>query len=376
MRYCLLLLALLSCLAGCRNDPYADAYIEALHAENRALEDIVYDLEYEFDKVVAELDKYREGDQTDDGKGTAERPSSRRSPENDSTDSILEGLDLSPPEIEAEPEAAGAQETGPGTGILPAPRTQSPLFPSDLPESPKKDASPDTGGENPLNAPQSKSSSRSSDRRVTQIHLDPERTGGKDFDGRPGDEGIEVVIEPRNIDGEFVPVTGPVAIVVLDPQEKGSAARVARWDFDAVQANVAIRNSSTERGIHLAVNSRTQQPRHCGLHLFVRYESIDGRRIEAEQEIQVQLHSELSARWTPRRKELRPSGQVAETPVHKPNPADSRPDRWKTFEVFADEPNWQRADQTNSQTLRIAAPLPSGNNDASAANRPEWRPYR
>jgi hypothetical protein len=43
-------------LVGCKNDPYLDTHIEMMNAERRALEDQLYDLEYDYERKVRELE--------------------------------------------------------------------------------------------------------------------------------------------------------------------------------------------------------------------------------------------------------------------------------------------------------------------------------
>ena len=69
------------------------------------------------------------------------------------------------------------------------------------------------------------------DKKVTHLFLNP-LSGGADFDGQPGDDGLRVVIEPRNATDEFVPEAGALSVVLLDPERQGESARVARWDSD------------------------------------------------------------------------------------------------------------------------------------------------
>ena len=82
------------------------------------------------------------------------------------------------------------------------------------------------------------------DAHVTHIVLRGEVTDGYDFDERPTDPGLLVVLEPRNAAGDYVALAGPVSIVVLDGEVAGDEARVARWDFDAAAARRFIRRST------------------------------------------------------------------------------------------------------------------------------------
>ncbi len=137
------------------------------------------------------------------------------------------------------------------------------------------------------------------DAQVTNLILNHRRTGGCDLDGSFGDEGITVVMEPRNSAGKYVALPGPVSVVVLDPARRGEAARVARWDFSAMDVAGCIKTSGTDRGIHLKMRWPNGHPDNSQLMLFTRYETVDGRAIDTRQMITVDRPNQLAGRWTP-----------------------------------------------------------------------------
>ena len=113
--------------------------------------------------------------------------------------------------------------------------------------------------------------------------------GGWDMDGRPGDEGIFLLVEPRDTEGRFVPAAAPLSVVVLDRGLAGPAARVARWDLTAEQVSTLFRRMPTGEGIYLELPWPGTPPVHSHLHLFVRYTTRDGRKLEANRELDIAL---------------------------------------------------------------------------------------
>ena len=85
---------------------------------------------------------------------------------------------------------------------------------------------------------------------VAQITLHPALTGGIGTGGRTGDEGLLVVVEPRDFGGNVVNAPGDISIALLDPALAGDEARLARWDFVAAGTQGMIRTGS-QPGIHL-----------------------------------------------------------------------------------------------------------------------------
>jgi hypothetical protein len=124
---------------------------------------------------------------------------------------------------------------------------------------------------------------------VAQITLHPSLTGGIGG-GNAGDEGLLVVVEPRDFAGNIVPVAGETSVALIDPSLTGEEARLARWDFSAAQAERAI-HAGSEPGIHLRLPWRSAPP-HDRLKVFVRYTTRDGRKLQAERIIAVALHDD------------------------------------------------------------------------------------
>jgi hypothetical protein len=138
------------------------------------------------------------------------------------------------------------------------------------------------------------------DAEVTHIVLNQKLTGGFDFDkSKTGDEGVTVVIEPRNGDGAYVPLSGELTVVLLDPAEEGEAQRIARFDFDAIEASRHLRKSLLGKGIHLDLRWPDQAPRHEIVRIAVRYTTPEGRKLEARRDVKIVLPIEAGGRWTP-----------------------------------------------------------------------------
>jgi hypothetical protein len=116
------------------------------------------------------------------------------------------------------------------------------------------------------------------------------------------DDSLNVLVETRNEDGQYIGVPGPVSIVILDDTEEGDTARVGRWDFDAAAVRTAMkRTGKGRRGIELQIPWAEigRVPDH--LHLFVRYTTVDGRELENEVLLaEAPSETEKSAQqWTP-----------------------------------------------------------------------------
>jgi len=128
---------------------------------------------------------------------------------------------------------------------------------------------------------------RMDNRSVAQITLHPALTGGIGTGGRLGDEGLLVVVEPRDFAGNIISAPGDISVALLDPALPGEQARLARWDFNAADTQGMIRTGS-QQGIHLKL-PWTSSPAHDRLKVFVRYTTRDGRKLQAERLVGVAL---------------------------------------------------------------------------------------
>lgn len=140
------------------------------------------------------------------------------------------------------------------------------------------------------------------DPQVSSVFINPFHTTGVELDQQPGDDGITILFEPRNAAGQFVPQTGEVAIVVLDPALEGEAARVARWELSKTEVSKRMLDARPERGVKVQLKWPEKRPEHAKLKLFVRYHAADGRQIEGHSDVFVTLPGQISQRWTPSRK--------------------------------------------------------------------------
>jgi hypothetical protein len=148
-------------------------------------------------------------------------------------------------------------------------------------------------------------------RAVAQITLHPSLTGGIGS-GASGDEGLLVVVEPRDFAGKIIAVAGGISVALLDPALQGEQARLARWDFSAAQTERMI-HTGAEPGIHLRLPWRSA-PAHDRLEVFVRFTTRDGRKLQADRLIAVALGDSRPAR-------------LESPPPAEPERTATRPDR-------------------------------------------------
>ncbi len=127
------------------------------------------------------------------------------------------------------------------------------------------------------------------DERVAKVVLNRRLTGGFNADRRLGDDGVMVVLEPRNEDDQLVARPGQIAVAVVDPILTGEDSHVARWEFESHEAMQYFRKTALGEGYHLDLRWPNRPPRHERLMLTVQFTSPEGKRFEVSQAVVVDL---------------------------------------------------------------------------------------
>jgi len=348
-------------LCGCRTG----GDISALQRENFQLEEQITALEVKLDQCCRELHATR------DQLAARERASvDRERRVDESSPSDLPR----PPKIELGPQG--------GKEIEPAPKFEPRQKNGAQPNGGGRGAGPDLGHMHNVAA-------RQADQRVAAITLHPEDTSGYDADAtRPGDEGIVVVVEPRNLAGESVRVPGEMSVMAFDlsqvPQPTAAlnerhSAHVGTWHFTRQDAETWFDEDRNRMRLELPWPP-AGGPRHKDLLVLVKYKTDDGRLLEAKMPIKVQLTGQrtvatpVAAPPSPPVRGAAPSppaaarGQVSGefSALKKPaSPTAAEPSR----PAGALPPREQASAPADVSDGRAGAAVPS-------RQRPVWTPYR
>ncbi|MDZ4821761.1 MAG: hypothetical protein SGJ20_22600 [Planctomycetota bacterium] len=124
---------------------------------------------------------------------------------------------------------------------------------------------------------------------AVKISLNRRLTGGHNVDRIEGDEGVMVVFAPKDQQDQLVEEPGEVSIVLVDPDIKGPAGRVARWNFRSDEVAQHFKKTTFGEGYHFELRWPNRPPQSERLVLFVRLTTLDGRRLEANQTMLIQL---------------------------------------------------------------------------------------
>lgn len=270
-RHVLLLTVLGFFSTGCGTNPCVRYEFDLLTSEIRELEDHVNELEHELEIKNEQLSSA-----SATSKEAEIHVPNYQSDEN-----------TNPPDIDLEP---GFENSGDADLQI-----DLPAFPTDdVPPAPLGDSTASFSNDS-----LGTQTSNTVDPYVTHVVLNRRLTSGFDGDGKPGDEGFTVVLEPRNANGQYVPLAGAVEVVAIDVEMEGPESRIGHWNFTANETSQNLRTTLLAKGIHLQIPWTTTPPEHSRLRIFVRYKTVDGRRLEADEQVLVVVPGDISNRWTP-----------------------------------------------------------------------------
>jgi hypothetical protein len=113
-------------------------------------------------------------------------------------------------------------------------------------------------------------------------------TGGYDNDGLPGDEQLQVVVEPRDCDEHSIKAPGALQIFVLEITPQGLKAPLCTWDISAEQLRATWTQGLLSTGYYLKLPWK-QFPAYEQIRVTVRFVTPDQRVYEADRDVKVRL---------------------------------------------------------------------------------------
>jgi len=115
-------------------------------------------------------------------------------------------------------------------------------------------------------------------------------TGGLDLDGQPGDEGVRVVLIPKDAEGDAVKRAGTVQIDLFDLALVGGDQRIGHWSFTVDQvAHEWVGGFGVDSYSFELKWPGGRLPEHRELTVAARFTTLDGRKLSAQKAIKVQL---------------------------------------------------------------------------------------
>lgn len=135
-------------------------------------------------------------------------------------------------------------------------------------------------------------------------------TGGLDSDGLPGDELLQVVVEPRDHDDHSIKAPGSLQIIALEVMPSGIKAPLSQWDIPPEQLRQSWKQGLLSTGYALTLPWKTF-PVTEQVRVVVRFTTADQRVFEADKDIKVRVVPGAPQK----RPELMPDGVPIPCPV-------------------------------------------------------------
>jgi len=210
---------------------------------------------------------------------------------------------------------------------------------------------------------------------ITEIVINKSVTQGKNSDGRPGDDGIELLIQPKTADGSVVDETGNLTIHLMDPAADEAERQIGQWTFLQEEAILFFAEDELDnRGILL--NLKWEMiPINKRLTVYVRFETTDGRIMETTSDIIIDPPSDLAMiqqegagdfEFVQMQRDEEQGWYKSQSARRSNKEEDSYSDNWGRSEAF-------RSDSSivNSENKRVSQRATVRPN-----RQPQWRPSR
>lgn len=141
--------------------------------------------------------------------------------------------------------------------------------------------------------------SRPSDQRMVEIAFHETLCRGHNFDDSPGDDGLYLVLVPKNESGEPLQQTGKLTVVIEEMLNETSK-RIAAWNVTPDELQESLEPIGASQGFHLSLPFQDVAPESNRVQVFLKYELEDGRVLVNRKDIQLRRPGHRQTTWTPR----------------------------------------------------------------------------
>jgi hypothetical protein len=111
-------------------------------------------------------------------------------------------------------------------------------------------------------------------------------TGGRDDDGLPGDESLQVVMVPKDEEGTAVKVPGRATITAFEITKEGLKTPIGKWEVTAEQLKKTWKTGLLGGGYTVPLQW-DRAPTTTKIRIVVRFTLPDGREYEADRDANV-----------------------------------------------------------------------------------------
>ncbi len=139
------------------------------------------------------------------------------------------------------------------------------------------------------------------DDRIVEIGFHPTMCRGHNFDDRPGDDGLYLVVTPVNATGQILNQTGSLTVIVEDAAEPNENGRIAAWEITSEQLAETLEPIGAAQGFHLSLPWQGKPPTSKVVTVYLRYSNAVGRTLVNQREVHLRIPTTEQPVWTPRK---------------------------------------------------------------------------
>ncbi len=137
------------------------------------------------------------------------------------------------------------------------------------------------------------------DRRVVSIDFHPTLCRGINLDNTPGDDGLYLVVTPKNQLGQTINEEGKLTIVAEETIDD-KTVRISAWEIDPDEMKEYLEPIGAAQGYHLRLPWQGDGPTGRTVHVFMKCEFEDGRKPVNRKEVTLSKSNNRPLTWTPR----------------------------------------------------------------------------
>ena len=138
------------------------------------------------------------------------------------------------------------------------------------------------------------------DKTIVEIGFHPTMCRGHNFDEKPGDDGLYLVLTPTNAARQVINQSSSLTVIVEDAAEPKDAGRIASWEFTPEQLSETLEPVGTAQGFHLVLPWQSKLPTSKLVTVYLRYSMPSGRTLVNKRDIHLRISTSEQPVWTPR----------------------------------------------------------------------------
>ena len=123
---------------------------------------------------------------------------------------------------------------------------------------------------------------------ITEIVVNRHASVGQNVDGHRGDEGLNLLVQPRTADGSVHVVAGELSVDLIDPKASFDTQTIGHWQFLPAETELFFASDRREgEGILLHLPWEQNLPTHQNLVVAVSFTTPDGRVLSTSSRLRV-----------------------------------------------------------------------------------------